>query len=109
MMNNNDAYLVWIRWRNRYRLYVSIALATLAVINAVIRFWGGDWGYFYTALIGHFLFWQSIVAFLYDKYMFMIGGGSVDLKDGAAARGMAITFAIIGYSLMFLFNGYPWK
>jgi hypothetical protein len=108
MMSVNNTYIVWIRWRNRYRLYASIILATLAMINAVIKFWG-DWGYFYTALIGHFFFWQSIVAFMYDKTMFMIGGGSAHLSDGPVARGMAITFAIIGYSLMFLFNGYPWK
>lgn len=106
-MNNNDAYSVWIRWRNRYRLYVSIALAILAVINAVFRFWG-DWVYFYTALIGHFLFWQSIVAYLYDRDM-NLGGCGANYGDGFVVRVIAIVISIIGYSLMFLFNGYPWK
>ena len=104
-MNKKNIYPVWIRWRNYCRLYISIVLAVLAVINAVIRFWG-DWGYFYGALICHWLFWQSIVAFLYDKNM-NIGGGGADLSDGSVARGMAITFSLIGYGVMFLFNGYP--
>jgi hypothetical protein len=79
----------------------------LAVINAVIRFWG-EWDYFYTALIGHFLFWQSIVAFLYDKNM-NLGACGADFGDRAIARGIALTFSLIGYGVMFLFNGYPWR
>ncbi|MGY4879223.1 hypothetical protein ACLUEY_15235 [Vreelandella aquamarina] len=105
-MNKKEHYSVWIRWRNRYRLYVSIAVGMLAVINAVIRFWG-DWEYFYTAILGHAFFGQLIVAFLYDKYM-CVGGGGADLKDGPVARGMGIVFAVIGYGVMFLFNGSPW-
>ncbi|CAH1045120.1 hypothetical protein HPTD01_3598 [Halomonas sp. TD01] len=54
------------------------------------------------------MFWQLIVAFLYDKNM-NVGGGGADLSDGPVARGIVITFAIIGYGVMFLFNGYPWQ
>jgi hypothetical protein len=78
----------------------------VAVANAVVRFWG-EWGLFYTSLIGHFFFWQLLVAFLYDKNM-NVGGGGADLKDGHAARGVVLTFAIAGYGIMFLFSGYPW-
>lgn len=106
-MNKKNIYPAWIRWRNRYRLYVSIALATLAVLNVVTKFWG-EWELFFGAFIGYGLFWQLIVAFLYDKNM-NVGGGGADLSDGPVARGIVITFAIIGYGVMFLFNGYPWQ
>lgn len=106
-MNKKNIYPVWIRWRNRYRLYVSIALATLALINAVIRFWD-DWGYFYAAMLGHAFFGQLIVAFFYDKDM-SLGGGGADLSDGPVARGIALVFGVVGYGVMFLFNGSPWQ
>lgn len=97
----------WIRWRNRYRKYVSVVLAMAAATNAAMKFWG-EWELFFGALIGHGLFWQLIVAFLYNKNM-NVGGGGADLSDGPAARGIVITFAIIGYGAMFFFNGYPWR
>lgn len=106
-MSKPDSNSAWGQWRNRYRLYISITLAIVAMINAVIKFWG-EWELFFGAFIGHGLFWQLIVAFLYDKPM-IIGPGSTDLEDGIVARGIAITFAVIGYGVMFLFNGYPWR
>ncbi|GHE21151.1 hypothetical protein GCM10017767_16720 [Halomonas urumqiensis] len=105
-MSKLKAQSAWIRWRSRYRLYLSFLLAILALVNAVVRFWG-EWELFFGALIGHGLFWQLIVAFLYDKPM-IIGPGGADLDDGPAARGIALTFAITCYGVMFLFSGYPW-
>ncbi|MFC7367337.1 hypothetical protein [Vreelandella zhaodongensis] len=106
-MSKQEGHSAWIRWRNRFRLYLSISLAILALINAAIKFWG-EWELFLTAILGHIFFGQLIVAFLYDKNM-NVGGGGADLSDGSVARGMAITFAVIGYGVMFLFNGYPWQ
>lgn len=97
----------WVRWRNRYRWHISIFLALVAISNAVTRFWG-EWELFFGALIGHVIFGQAIVAFLYDKPM-VFGPGGADLEDGLGARVIAIIFAITGYCVMFLFNGYPWR
>lgn len=77
----------WTRVKVRVRLGVAIGLGVTPTVLACLLLWG-DWKNFYGALVGHYLFWQAIVAFLYDKTIWP-GGFEIDcnpcLRAGVAA------------------------
>lgn len=103
---NKDGVDLWFRLRDRWRKYFILLLAFSAILNAVIRFWG-EWEYFFGALIGHWIFWQAVKAYLYDRTIWL-GLGGAAMEDGTGARILAAILAFTGYFAMFFFNGYPW-
>lgn len=98
-MSNNTTDSAWLRIRDRYRIFVVWALAIVPVVYSIWHYWG-VWTIFLGALAGHWLFWQAIVAYLYDK---TIWPGGAALEDGVAVRRGVAAFAVAGYVTMFFY------
>lgn len=99
MMSERDYLSAWLKFRNRYRKYVVWLLAIVPIVYSFWHYWG-TWQTFFGALAGHWLFWQAIFSFLYDK---TIWPGGATLEDGHAVRGAAMVFSIAGYIAMFFY------
>ncbi|WP_147273078.1 hypothetical protein [Billgrantia montanilacus] len=98
-MDSNNLDSAWLRTRNRYRGFVVWVLAIVPVVYSVWHYWGA-WSTFFGALAGHWMFWQAIVAYLYDK---TIWPGGATPEDGKAVRGGVMAFAVVGYMAMFFY------
>ncbi|MFQ3790212.1 hypothetical protein [Halomonas sp. A29] len=96
-MSNSGS--TWLKVRNRYRIYAVWLLAVVPVAYSFWHYWG-VWSTFFGALAGHWLFWQAIVAYLYDK---TIWPGGATPEAGNVVRGGVVAFAVTGYVVMFFY------
>lgn len=88
----------------RYRFFIVWSMVFAAITHAAFRFWG-EWWYFFSVLLAHFLPGQAVQAYLYGKTM-SFGGGGPSAKESREFRLVFCVFLFVLYLSVFVFGDF---